>query len=189
VGDRRVDLGEITDGHRSISAQAIGFDENLCFLEPRKKLALRAVEFDVTEGSVAEYVASDAHMLGLLSFGARGRNCKELLKCFFSNRKRIRFENPLLIVVGCTKNQGWFVFNHYPEELVHGGYRVEFLRGLGEREKGANRQIVLSRNRIFCRRSVRGGRESSLRCLIGVGRCGGLGGCHGRMGWIGHRST
>jgi len=89
VGNRRVDLGKIANSHRSISAKAIGFDEHFCFLKPRKKLALQAVKFNVAKGSVTEYVASDAHMLGLLSFCSRDQNHKELLECFFADRKRL----------------------------------------------------------------------------------------------------
>jgi len=48
VSNRRVEFRKVADGNRTFGSKAVGFDKNFRFLEPGKKVSVRAVELDLT---------------------------------------------------------------------------------------------------------------------------------------------
>jgi len=103
-------LCKVAYGDRTLDTQAIRFKEDFVFLQPCEKSGRFAVKFDVTQGSVAEHVATDAHVLLFLSFGARGRDCEELFKGFLAGRDELRVKDDLLVVTGRAEDERLFVF-------------------------------------------------------------------------------
>jgi len=56
----------------------------MLLLEPSNKVIICALEFDVPQASVAEYVASDAHMRLVAFFNLQGRDFENFLNSFSS---------------------------------------------------------------------------------------------------------
>ncbi len=127
-------------------------------------------------------MTADAHMRLSLLLVAGYVYFAVFFECGFSCRQGVRRKHDLVVVVGSSENQRWFVLQHDSEESVHRGYRIEFFgcRRIGK--KRAKSEIVFSRFRIFCYLSgwcVRGG---SARYWNSAGRVGGRRDRHGGEG-------
>jgi len=80
VGDIGCDFCEIPDSCRTFRPQTVGFDKYSCLFKPGEKVIVRALEFDISEGAVAENVASDADIQLVLGEDASGRYGEKFLK-------------------------------------------------------------------------------------------------------------
>jgi len=152
-------------------------------------MVLRAMKLDVSDAAVAEQMTANAHMRLALLLIAGDVHFAILFECGFSCWQGVLRKYNLVVVVGGSENQRWFIFQHDSEESIHSGYWVELFGHRRIGKKRAKREIEVSRFQIFCYLGglcVRGG---SARCLSSAGRVGGRGGRHGGEGGIGHRST
>jgi len=67
-----------------LDSEAVQLNENMFLLEPAKKMAVIASKLDVTEGAVAQHVASDANVRFVVFFVVGCGHFKELLKFVFT---------------------------------------------------------------------------------------------------------
>jgi len=95
---------EVSNSYRSIDAQTIGFNKCFLFLEPCKKIAIRASELDVSKGTIAEHMASNADMHLVLFFNASGWHFEKLLEFVFACRNQCRCEVNLFVIGGISKD-------------------------------------------------------------------------------------
>jgi len=62
MGEERVEVGEIPYHDRAVRSKAIGFKKYVSLLKPGEEVVVFAAEFDIAEGTIAQHVASDAHV-------------------------------------------------------------------------------------------------------------------------------
>ncbi len=189
VRQDRVQIRKVSNRHRLVNPQRVGFNKYLFFFHPCHESVLVRVEFNLADRAFAQHVTADYDVLLLRSSTHIGRNGEKLFKIGFVRREWVLLNNQLGLIGWINNNNGRFMFNELGEESAHAGCWVKLSVGTRRREIDSHR----IRMRPFDRRCFTDSSLESFR-LVTTGYSlkwgvGGLGGRHGGIIRRGHRPT